>query len=76
MVDTFGTGICDDEKIAEAVKKVFDLRPAAIIDKLKLKRPIYSKTTNYGHFGREDSLFTWEETDKTEELKSALSEVI
>lgn len=76
MVDTFGTGICDDQKIAEAVEKVFDLRPAAIIDKLKLRRPIYSKTTNYGHFGREDSLFTWEETNKTEELKSALSGVI
>ena len=75
MVDTFGTGICDDDKISEAVKKVFDLRPAAIIDKLKLNRPIYSKTTNYGHFGRADTDFTWEKTDKTEQLKTALSEV-
>ena len=76
MVDTFGTGICDDEKIAEAVKKLFDLRPAAIIEKLNLRRPIYSKTSNYGHFGRSDSDFTWEKTDKTEQLKSMLSEVM
>lgn len=76
MVDTFGTGICDDEKIAEAVKRTFDLRPAAIIDKLNLRRPIYSKTSNYGHFGRKDADFTWENTDKTGELKSALSGVI
>ena len=75
MVDTFGTGICDDEKIAEAVKRVFDLRPAAIIDKLDLRRPIYSKTSNYGHFGRADSDFTWEKTDKTELLKSIIPEV-
>lgn len=76
MVDTFGTGIYPDEKIGEAVKEVFDLRPAAIIDKLNLRRPIYSKTSNYGHFGREDDDFTWEKTDKTEQLKSKLSEVI
>lgn len=75
MVDTFGTGICSDEKIAEAVKLVFDLRPAAIIDKLKLRRPIYGKTTNYGHFGRKYDDFTWENTDKTELLKKALTEV-
>ena len=76
MVDTFGTGEYSDDKIAKAVKRVFDLRPAAIIDKLDLRRPIYSKTTNYGHFGREDADFTWERTDKTEELKAALSEVL
>ncbi|MBO7519857.1 MAG: methionine adenosyltransferase [Clostridia bacterium] len=76
MADTFGTGICDDEKIAEAVKRVFDLRPAAIIDKLNLRRDIYLKTSNYGHFGRKDDDFTWEKTDKTSELKSALSEVL
>ena len=76
MVDTFGTGICDDEKIAEAVKRVFDLRPAAIIEKLNLRRPIYAKTSNYGHFGRSDSDFTWEKTDKTEQLKNMLSEVM
>ncbi len=72
MVDTFNTGTVDDEKIAEAVQKVFDLRPAAIIDKLNLRRPIYEKTTNYGHFGREDRDFTWEKTDKCEELKKAV----
>lgn len=71
-VDTFGTGKVQDDKIAEAVLKVFDLRPAAIIEKLDLLRPIYHKTTNYGHFGREDSDFTWEKTDKTEELKREL----
>ncbi len=69
MVDTFGTGKFDDEKIADAVNKVFDLRPAAIIDKLNLRRPIYRKTSNYGHFGRDDADFTWEMTDKTELLK-------
>ena len=75
MVDTFGTGITDDEKIAKAVTRVFDLRPAAIIDKLNLRRDIYLKTSNYGHFGRTDDDFTWEKTDKTTILKSALSEV-
>ena len=72
MVDTFGTGKFDDLVIADAVQKVFDLRPAAIIDKLDLRRPIYRKTSNYGHLGREDADFTWEKTDKTEELKSIL----
>ncbi len=69
MVDTFGTGVKGDEIIANAVTKVFDLRPAAIIDKLELRRPIYRKTSNYGHMGREDSDFNWEKTDKAEELK-------
>ncbi|MCQ2454612.1 MAG: methionine adenosyltransferase [Clostridia bacterium] len=72
MVQTFGTGKVDDEKIANAVNNVFDLRPAAIIDKLNLRRPIYRKTSNYGHFGRNDVDFTWEKTDKTEELKKEL----
>ena len=72
MVDTFGTGKVDDEKIAEAVGRVFDLRPAAIIDKLDLRRPIYRKTSNYGHLGREDAGFTWEMTDKTDLLKKEL----
>ena len=76
MADTFGTGICDDETIAAVIKKVFDLRPAAIIDKLNLRRSIYTKTSNYGHFGRKDDDFTWEKTDKTNELKSVLSEVL
>ncbi|MBQ0083138.1 MAG: methionine adenosyltransferase, partial [Clostridiales bacterium] len=72
MVDTFGTGIADDEKIADAVNKVFDLRPAAIIKKLDLRRPIYEKTSAYGHMGRTDADFSWEKTDKIEELKKAL----
>ncbi|MBR7071490.1 MAG: methionine adenosyltransferase [Clostridia bacterium] len=69
MVDTFGTGVTSDEKIAKAVQTVFDLRPAAIIDQLQLRRPIYRKTTNYGHFGREDAGFSWEMTDKTAILR-------
>ncbi len=72
MVDTFGTGKCDDVVIADAVQKVFDLRPAAIIDKLDLRNPIYRKTSNYGHLGREDQGFTWEKTDKVAELKAVL----
>ena len=72
MVDTFNTAVVPEEKIAEAVSKVFDLRPAAIIDKLELRRPIYRKTSNYGHLGREDADFTWEKCDKVEELKRAV----
>ncbi|MEI6157565.1 MAG: methionine adenosyltransferase, partial [Atribacterota bacterium] len=63
-VDTFGTGKVSDEKILEIVKKVFDLRPGAIIRELNLRRPIYRKTAAYGHFGRLDPDFTWEKTDK------------
>lgn len=73
MVDTFGTGTVSDTKIADAVAKVFDLRPAAIIDKLDLRRPIYRKTSNYGHLGREDADFTWEKTDKVQQLKDAIN---
>ena len=69
LVDTFGTGVCDDSVIADAANEVFDLRPAAIIDKLELRRPIYRKTSNYGHMGREDADFTWERTDKAQDLK-------
>ena len=61
-----------DEDYAQAVRKVFDLRPAAIIDELDLKRPIYAKTAAYGHFGRVDVEFPWERTDKVEELKAAI----
>ena len=71
-INTFGTGKYSDEVIANAVNNVFDFRPAAIIDKLDLRRPIYEKTCNYGHFGREDADFTWEKTDKVEELKKAV----
>ncbi len=72
MVDTFSTGVVSDERLAEAVTKVFDLRPAAIIDNLKLRNPIYKQTSAYGHFGRTDIELPWEKTDKTEELKKAI----
>jgi S-adenosylmethionine synthetase len=69
MVNTFGTGKIPDEKIVEIVKKNFDMRPKAIIDHLKLLRPIYRKTAVYGHFGRDDPDFTWEKTDKADALR-------
>lgn len=69
-VDTFGTGKVEDEKIEELVRKHFDLRPAAIIDKLDLRRPIYKQTASYGHFGRTDLDLPWEKTDKAEILRS------
>ena len=72
MVDTFGTGKASDAEIAEAVNKVFDLRPAAIIDNLNLRRPIYQQTAAYGHMGRTDIDLPWEKTDKTEELKALI----
>ncbi|MCD7775439.1 MAG: methionine adenosyltransferase [Clostridiales bacterium] len=72
MVNTYGTGIVSDEKIGEAVKKVFDLRPAAIIDMLDLRRPIYKQTAAYGHMGRTDIDLPWEHTDKTEALLEAV----
>jgi S-adenosylmethionine synthetase len=73
MVDTFGTNTVDPERIASVVRDVFDLRPGAILDALDLRRPIFSPTAAYGHFGRPagDS-FTWERTDKAAELRSAL----
>jgi len=70
MVDTFGTGLIPDEKICEIVNKNFDLRPASIIRDLDLRRPIYGKTAAYGHFGRSDVKFPWEETDKAAKLKA------
>ena len=69
-VDTFGTGKLPDDEITEIVKKEFDFRPLAIIEKLDLCRPIYSKTASYGHFGRAE--FPWEQTDKAEDLKKYL----
>lgn len=69
MIDTFGTGKLDDERIAEIVRKLFDLRPAAIINNLKLRRPIYRKTAAYGHFGRDDEDFTWEKTDRVLDIR-------
>jgi S-adenosylmethionine synthetase len=72
MVETFGTESVDASKIADAVNEVFDLRPAAIIRDLDLRRPIYKKTAAYGHFGRQDKEFTWEATTKVDDLKRAL----
>ncbi|MGW8764229.1 methionine adenosyltransferase [Streptomyces sp. NPDC055815] len=71
FVETFGTGTLPDERIQQAVSEVFDLRPAAIIRDLDLKRPIYAATAAYGHFGRELPEFTWERTDRVESLKKA-----
>lgn len=70
MVDTFGTGVHSDEELAKAVNNVFDLRPAAIIDELDLRRPIYTATSAYGHMGRTDVDLPWEHTDKAEALKA------
>jgi S-adenosylmethionine synthetase len=72
MVNTFGTGKIPDEKILELVKKNFDMRPKAIIEQLNLRRPIYRKTSVFGHFGRNDPGFTWERTDKAEILRRAI----
>ena len=72
MVDTFGTGKYPDEAILSAVKKVFDLRPGAIIDALGLRRPIYRRLAAYGHMGREDLGAPWENTNRTEELLAAV----
>src|SRR4051812_48339995 len=71
-VTTFGTGVVDDAKIAKAVEQLFDFRPAALIDELKLMRPIYRPTAAYGHFGRPEKTFSWEATDRAAELADAL----
>ncbi|MDQ0160912.1 methionine adenosyltransferase [Alkalibacillus salilacus] len=71
-VDTFGTGQVSEERLVEAVRNTFDLRPAGIIKMLDLRRPIYKRTAAYGHFGRLDEDFTWERTDRVEALKSKL----
>jgi S-adenosylmethionine synthetase len=74
-IDTFGTSTVDEQKIESAIKEIFNFKPAAIIQHLNLLRPIYSKTTNYGHFGREDdvSALTWEKTDQAEALRRFVS---
>ena len=69
LIDTFGTGKVEDEKIVKLVRNNFDLTPKGIIDHLRLRRPIYKKTAAYGHFGKTDPDFTWEQTDKAETLK-------
>jgi S-adenosylmethionine synthetase len=73
LVDTFGTGVLSDEKVATLVREAFDFRPAALVKTLDLKRPIYRPTAAYGHFGRkaEKGLFPWEKTDRAEELRKA-----
>ena len=71
-VNTFGTGVVGDEKITQAVEEVFSFKPADIVKQLNLLRPIYGKTTNYGHFGKDDKDLTWEKTDKVAALKKAL----
>ena len=75
LVDTKGTGAASDRAIEAAVKKVFDLRPGAIIADLDLRRPIFAKTAAYGHFGRKDPDFTWEATNRADALKAAVAEL-
>ncbi|MDQ1336539.1 MAG: S-adenosylmethionine synthetase [Thermodesulfobacteriota bacterium] len=72
MVGAYSTGVLPSSELTQIVKKEFDLRPAAIIERLDLLKPIYAKTTNYGHFGREKPEFTWEKTDAIEALKKAV----
>ena len=71
-VKTFGTGVCSDDRLADIVNEVFDLRPAAIIEQLDLRKPIYRDLSAYGHFGREELGVRWENTDKADEIKSRL----
>ena len=68
MVDSYGTGVVSDEKLADCAKALFPTKPAALIQHLDLKKPIFQNTAAYGHFGRPE--FTWERTDKVEEVKS------
>ena len=72
LVESYGTGVVSDERLAEIVKAHFDLRPARIIETLDLRRPIYRQTAAYGHFGRTDLDLPWERTDKVEVLKAAI----
>ena len=69
MVNTFNTGVISEEKLVKIVRKNFDLTPCGIIKELKLRRPIYKKTACYGHFGREDEGFAWEEIDRVKALR-------
>jgi S-adenosylmethionine synthetase len=71
-VNTFGTGKYDDEKLAQVVTELFDFRPAAIIEKLDLRKPIYSSLASYGHFGRENLNVKWEETDMAAAIREKL----
>ncbi|MDO4315397.1 MAG: methionine adenosyltransferase domain-containing protein, partial [Oscillospiraceae bacterium] len=74
LVETFGTGAVSDDALETAVRRVFDLRPAAIIRDLDLRRPIYRQLAAYGHMGREDLGVAWEKTDRVDALKAALAE--
>ena len=75
MIDTFGTGTISDTKISEIVNKVCDLRPAAIIRDLDLRRPIYKNTAAYGHFGREEAGFPWEKLDLVDAFKAEAQKI-
>ena len=70
MVDLMGTGVIPKQRIKEIISKVFDLRPAAIIDYLDLLRPLYRPTAAYGHFGRDEAGFPWEKTDRSDEIRN------
>ena len=72
MVDTFGTCKVHEDELKKAILEIFPLTPRGIIDHLNLRRPIYRRTAAYGHFGRQEPGFTWEQTDKVEELRDAL----
>jgi len=72
-IDTFGTSTVDDAKIIRAVNRVFSFQPSDIIDQLNLRRPIFLKTTNYGHFGKNEKELTWEATNKVQALLKAIS---
>jgi S-adenosylmethionine synthetase len=69
MIDTFGTAVCDEEKIVSAINELCDLRPAAIIKKFDLRKPIYKQLAAYGHVGREELSVKWEECDLVDDLK-------
>ena len=72
-IDTFGTATVDPAKITKAVNRVFSFQPADIIEQLNLRRPIFLKTTNYGHFGKSEKELTWEATNKVQALQKAIS---
>jgi S-adenosylmethionine synthetase len=72
MVDTYGTGCVDEEHLVQVLREIFPLKPAGIIAHLELRRPIFRHTAAYGHFGRSEPEFTWERTDKAEELRQAM----
>ena len=73
MVDTYGTGEVSDERLAQVVREVFPVKPAELIRKLNLKRPVYQQTAAYGHFGRSGDAFTWENTDLVDAMTNLLS---